>query len=270
MEGLELPRESLVKVENAIVDGIVRVVEASNSSGAVVALSGGIDSSLVATLAARAVDVFALLLPDRATTLTEDMRHAEALADDLGIDYEVIEIGDVVQAVYNRRPKVGPDECRLAYANVKPRVRMLLNYFAANLDGRIVLGTGNKTELLLGYFTKYGDGGVDTLPIGDLYKTRVRQMARHVGVPKHIIEKAPSAGLWAGQTDEGEMGATYEEIDRVLYGVFDLGMSLDDVEKAAGVGDDKVRMIMERVRSSEHKRNMPPVVSLDEALAFPP
>ncbi|HUL62643.1 MAG TPA: NAD+ synthase, partial [Methanocella sp.] len=85
-----------------------------------------------------------------------------------------------------------------------------------------------------------------------------------------IIEKAPSAGLWAGQTDEGEMGATYEEIDRVLYGVFDLGMSLDDVEKAAGVGDDKVRMIMERVRSSEHKRNMPPVVSLDEALAFYP
>ncbi len=266
MEGLELPRESLVKMENAIVDGIVRVVEASNSSGAVVALSGGIDSALVATLAARAVDVFALLLPDHASTPPEDMRQAEALADDLGIGHQVIEIGDIVQAVYHKWPKVGPGERRLAYANVKPRVRMIMSYFAANLDGRVVLGTGNKTELLLGYFTKYGDGGVDVLPIGDLYKTRVRQMARHVGVPEPIIEKAPSAGLWAGQTDEGEIGATYEEIDKVLFGVFDLGMSLDDVERAAGVGDDKVRMIMERVRGSEHKRSMPPIVSLDEAL----
>jgi NAD+ synthase len=270
MKGLELPKESLVKVENAITDAIVRIVEMSNSSGAVIALSGGIDSAVVATLASRAVDVYALLLPDSASTLPEDMRHAEALADDLGIDYEVIEIGDIVQAVYNKRPMMGPDDCRLAYANVKPRVRMILNYFAANLDGRVVLGTGNKTELLMGYFTKYGDGGVDILPIGDLYKTRVRQLARHTGVPEHIIKKPPSAGLWAGQTDEAEMGATYKEIDSVLYGVFDRGMSLDDVEKAARVDDAKVRMIMDRARNSEHKRNMPGIVSLDEALALQP
>jgi len=266
MKGLELPKESLVKVENAITDAIMRVVEISNSSGAVIALSGGIDSALVATLASRAVDVYALLLPDRASTLPEDMKHAEVLADGLGIDYEVIEIEDIVQSVYNKRPMLGPDDCRLAYANAKPRVRMIMNYFAANLDGRIVLGTGNKTELLMGYFTKYGDGGVDILPIGDLYKTRVRQMARHVGVPENIIRKPPSAGLWAGQTDEAEMGATYGEIDAVLYGVFDLGMSLDEVEKAAGVSDATVRMIMERVRSTEHKRSMPAIVMLDQAL----
>jgi NAD+ synthase len=270
MKGLELPKDSLVKVENAITDAIVRVVEMSNSSGAVIALSGGIDSAVVATLAARAVDVYALLLPDSASTLPEDMKHAESLADDLGIDYEVIEIGDMVQMVYNKRPMLGPDDCRLAYANVKPRIRMIMNYFAANLDGRIVLGTGNKTELLMGYFTKYGDGGVDILPIGDLYKTRVRQLAKHIGVPEHIIAKPPSAGLWAGQTDEAEMGATYEEIDSVLYGVFDMGMSLEEVEKAAGVGDDKIKMIMDRVRNSEHKRNMPPIVGLDEAIAFQP
>jgi NAD+ synthase len=193
------------------------------------------------------------------------MQHAEALADDLGIDYEVIEIGNIVEAFYNKRPMLGPDECRLSYANVKPRVRMILNYFAANLDGRIVLGTGNKTELLLGYFTKYGDGGVDILPIGDLYKTRVRQLARHIGVPEPILKKPPSAGLWAGQTDEAEMGATYKEIDSVLYGVFDLGMSLEEVEKAAHVDDTVIRMIMGRVRNSEHKRNMPPIVGLDMA-----
>lgn len=266
MKGLELPKESLVKVENAIADAIVRIVETSNSGGAVVALSGGIDSAVVATLAARAVDVYALLLPDSASTLPEDMKHAESLADDLGIDYEIIEIGDIVQAIYNKRPMVGPDECRLAYANVKPRVRMIMSYFAANLDGRIVLGTSNKTELLMGYFTKYGDGGADILPIGDLYKTRVRQLARHLDVPEHIIKKPPSAGLWAGQTDEAEMGATYEEIDAVLYNVFDLGMGLDAVEKATGVSDATVRMVMSRVRLSEHKRNMPPIVSLDQVL----
>lgn len=266
MKGLELPKESLVKVENAITDAIVRVVELSNSSGAIVGLSGGIDSALVATLASRAVDVHALLLPDGTSTPQEDMEHAKALATDLGIDYEVIEIGDIVNSFYEKRPKVGPEECRLAYANVKPRVRMIMSYFAANLDGRVVLGTGNKTELMMGYFTKHGDGGVDMLPIGDLYKTRVRQLARHVGVPEVIIKKPPSAGLWAGQTDEAEMGATYEEVDAVLYNTFDLGMSLDGLEKATGVNDATVKMIMERVRNSEHKRSMPPVVSLDEVL----
>jgi NAD+ synthase len=118
----------------------------------------------------------------------------------------------------------------------------------------------------MGYFTKYGDGGVDILPIGDLYKTRVWQLARHIGVPEHIIKKTPSAGLWPGQTDEAELGATYREIDSVLYGVFDLGMGLDAVEKAARVSDATVRMIMQRVRNSEHKRSMPPVASLETAL----
>jgi len=263
MNGLELSKESLIRCENAIMDSIVKIVELSNSSGAVIALSGGIDSALVATLASRVVDVHALLLPDRSSTMPQDMVDAMAMAKDLGIDYETIEIGDLIEAVYQKRPKVGPQECRLAYANVKPRIRMIMNYFAANLDGRVVLGTGNKTELFMGYFTKYGDGGVDILPIADLYKTRVRQIARHVGVPEPIITKAPSAGLWAGQTDESEMGATYEEIDSVLYSVFDLGMSLDSVEKATGVSDSTIKMVIERVKISEHKRNMPPIVDLE-------
>ncbi|WP_231844841.1 NAD+ synthase [Methanocella arvoryzae] len=267
MKGLELPVESLVQCENLIMDSIVKIVELSNSSGATIALSGGIDSALVATLASRVVDVYGLLLPDSASTTPEDMRDAELLAKELGIDCEVIEIGDLVQAVYDRRPRIGPAECRLAYANVKPRMRMIVNYFAANLDGRVVLGTGNKTELLMGYFTKYGDGGVDILPIGDLYKTQVRQMAKHLEVPAAIIEKPPSAGLWAGQTDEAEMGATYEEIDSILYAVFDLGMSLEDVENATGASDATIKMVMERVKNSEHKRSMPPVVGLSEVFS---
>jgi NAD+ synthase len=267
MKGLELSREELVECENAIEESIVRIVELSNQNGAIVALSGGIDSSLVATLASRVVDVYGLILPDPASNDPQDAQDAVDLAKSLGISYEIIEIDRIVAAVYASRPKLGPKECTLAYANVKPRVRMILNYFASNLDGRIVLGTGNKTELLMGYFTKYGDGGVDMLPIGDLYKTRVRQMARHVGVPERIISKPPSAGLWKGQTDEKEMGITYETLDKVLYGSFDLGLSYGEIEKATGIDNGTFTRIMERVKNNEHKSATPPIVSIDAVLA---
>ncbi len=266
MKGLELSRDELVKCENAIEESIVRVVETSNMSGAVVALSGGIDSALVATLASRVVDVYGLLMPDPAANDPRDAEDAQALAKALGIDHEIIAIDGIIAAIHASRPKLGPEKCTLAYANVKPRVRMILNYMAANLDGRVVLGTGNKTELLMGYFTKYGDGGVDMLPIGDIYKTRVRQMARHVGVPENIINKPPSAGLWKGQTDEAEMGITYELLDRVLYGVFDLGLTYDEVEKETGIDDATFTGIMERVKANEHKRTMPAIVDLEAVL----
>ncbi len=266
MKGLLLSKDGLVKCENAIEESIVRVVEMSKLNGAVVALSGGIDSSLVATLASRVVDVYGLLLPDPATSDPRDVQDAQGLAKDLGIDCEIIEIGSIVEAVYAARPGLGPKKSRLAYANVKPRVRMIMNYFASNLDGRVVLGTGNKTELLMGYFTKYGDGGVDMLPIGDLYKTRVRQMAAHVGVPEDIIKKPPSAGLWKGQTDEAEMGIDYETLDKVLYGVFDLGLSYGEIHDETGIEEEAFTRIMERVRDNEHKRNMPPIVDIDVAL----
>lgn len=266
MKGLELSGEELVECENAIEEAIVKVVELSNLNGAIVALSGGIDSSLVATLASRVVDVYGLILPDPTSSNPRDAEDAIDLAKSLGMSYEIIEIDRIVEAVYAARPKLGPKKCKLAYANVKPRVRMIMNYFAANLDGRVVLGTGNKTELLMGYFTKYGDGGVDMLPIGDLYKTRVRQMARHVEVPEPIIKKPPSAGLWKGQTDEKEMGIDYATLDKVLYGVFDVGLSYGEIQKETGVDDAMFTRIMERVKNNEHKRNMPPIVDIEAIL----
>jgi NAD+ synthase len=262
MKGLELSKEDLTKCENAIMESIVRMVETSNSNGAVVALSGGVDSSLVATLASRVVDVYGLILPYTTSNNIEDAQHAQDLAKQLGIDYEVIEIDPVVDAIYQSRPKLGPKTCDLAYANVKARARMIMNYFAANLDGRVVLGTGNKTECLMGYFTKYGDGGVDALPIGDLYKTRVWQMARHTGVPDVIVNKPPSAGLWKGQTDEAEMGITYKLLDQILYGTFDLGLSLGELKEQVQVDDATFAKVMERIKNSEHKRNMPPIVDI--------
>ena len=262
MKGLLLSKDELVKCENAIEESIVRAVEASKVNGAIVALSGGIDSALVATLASRVVDVYGLLLPDTTSNDPRDVEDAQDLAKGLGIDHELIKIDDIVEAVYAARPQLGPKKCKLAYANVKPRVRMIMNYMAANLDGRIVLGTGNKTELLMGYFTKYGDGGVDILPIADLYKTRVRQMAKHVGVPDAIIKKPPSAGLWKGQTDEKEMGISYEDLDKLLYGVFDLGLSYAELKKETGIGKKAFTDIMERIKNNEHKRNMPPVTDI--------
>ena len=139
---------------------------------------------------------------------------------------------------------------------------MIMNYFAANLDGRIVLGTGNKTECLMGYFTKYGDGGVDILPIADLYKTRVWQMSRHVGVPDVIVNKAPSAGLWKGQTDEAEMGITYKDLDQILYGTFDLGLSLEELKAQVKADDATYEKVMARIKNMGHKLTMPPVVDL--------
>ena len=266
MKGLELSGNELVECENAIEESIVKVVELSNLNGAVIALSGGIDSALVATLASRVVDVYGLLLPDTTSNKPQDARDAMDLAKSLGISYETIGIDHIVEAVHASRPGVGPKKCTLAYANVKPRIRMILNYFAANLDGRIVLGTGNKTELLMGYFTKYGDGGVDMLPIGDLYKTRVRQMARHVGVPESIIKKPPSAGLWKGQTDEKEMGIDYETLDKVLYGAFDLGLSYGEIHKETGIDENAFTKIMERIKNNQHKSSTPPIVDIEAVL----
>ena len=266
MKGLELTKEELIKCENAIMESIVRMVELSNSSGAVIALSGGVDSALVATLASRVVDVYGLILPDPNSNNPEDAEHAKDLAKQLGVDYEVIEIGGIVEAIYKSRPKLGPKECNIAYANVKPRVRMIMNYFAANLDGRIVLGTGNKTECLMGYFTKYGDGGVDILPIADLYKTRVWQMARHVSVPDVIVNKTPSAGLWKGQTDEAEMGITYKDLDQILYGAFDLGLSLEELKSQVKADDTTYEKVMTRIKNMGHKLAMPPVVDLSAVI----
>jgi NAD+ synthase len=139
---------------------------------------------------------------------------------------------------------------------------MILNYVYANLEGKIVIGTGNKTELLLGYFTKYGDAGVDILPIGDLYKTQVRQVARYLKLPKEIIDKVPSAGLWPGQTDEAEIGAGYEEIDNILYLLIEKGYSQEETATKLNVELELVKDLYERMKRNEHKRKTPAVTKL--------
>ena len=186
--------------------------------GFVLGLSGGVDSAVVAGLAARAVgpeNVLGLVLPHRESDPT-DAAHARLVAERLGVATETVDVTPVVEAV---RAGCGHAFEGVALGNLKARARMLVLYAHANAAGRLVLGTGNKSELLQGYFTKYGDGAADVYPIGDVYKTNVWDLARHLGVPEPVVAKPPSAGLHPGQTDEAEMGVRYKDLDEVLAGL---------------------------------------------------
>jgi NAD+ synthase len=233
---------------------------AEGMNGVAVGLSGGIDSAVTARLAVDALGadrVLGVLEPDAAypaALRTETEEYARAL----GLEYRTIPIAPVEAAVRAALPELTDP---VGIGNVKARIRMILLYATARARGRLVVGTGNKSELLLGYFTKYGDGGVDLLPLGDLYKTEVRALAAELGVPAAIRERPPTAGLWDGQTDEGELGVRYEELDRILVG-FERLMSEDEVAAATGSSLETVHGIARRIRATRHKRRLPPIPKL--------
>jgi len=225
-----------------------RLAEA-HAEGFVCGLSGGVDSATAAALAVRAVGperVLAALMPCH--SIPEDARLGQLVADTLGIFTVTVDLSAAYDALTAALP---PSDNRLAAANVKPRLRMITLYYLAQSNNYLVLGSGNKTELAVGYFTKYGDGGVDLLPLGDLDKTQVWELAREIGVPRQVVERAPSAGLWPGQTDEGEMGITYRELDRVLAAI-----AVGDTSAIEPAALEKVQGMMAR---SAHKLVMPPL-----------
>ncbi|MGI0055171.1 MAG: NAD+ synthase [Thermoplasmata archaeon] len=230
------------------------------NEGVVLGLSGGIDSALVARIARDAVGapkVLAVLMPDEG--LDPDLvRETERFAASLGIASRTVPIAPIEGAFRASLPEVAD---RVTVGNTKSRIRMSILYALARERRRVVVGTGNKSELLLGYFTKFGDGAVDLLPIGDLYKTQVREIAERLGLPAQIRDRAPSAGFWEGQTDEEELGVPYAEIDRVLYG-HELGLSEEEIARRAGVGPEIVRGLIARVLQYRHKRRSPPVAKV--------
>jgi NAD+ synthase len=231
-------------------------LEDSGRKGFLVAMSGGLDSTVTAKLcvdAAGATKAKGLMLHDGLTS-EADRRDAAAWAETLGIPFAEVDIEPLVRAFADRLP-IAPEQ-RRDLGNVKARVRMIVVYHYANVEDRLVIGTGNKSELLTGYFTKFGDGGADFLPLGDLYKTQVRAMARHLGVPKAIVDKVPSAGLWKGQTDEEELGIGYEDLDAILLGI-ELQLPADAIADKTGLPLEKVRHVEGLVRGSIHKRKMP-------------
>ncbi len=226
-------------------------VAESNCRGVVVGLSGGLDSSVVLALAKHAVgsDALGVIMP--CESCEEDEEHAKKAARACGAETVRLPLDDAYRSLLDALP---PRNTMLARANVKARLRMTVLYYMANCRGYLVAGTGNRSELAVGYFTKYGDGGADILPIGGLLKTQVRQLARKLGVPDEIIEKPPSAGLWEGQTDEEEMGVDYRTLDTII-GAFDSGCRPDAPEDVV----ERVRSLME---SAAHKLEMPRTFTL--------
>jgi NAD+ synthase len=248
----------MTTLANAIEQWLRSKVEESGAHGIAVGLSGGIDSAVVVTLAVRALGpdrVTGIIMP--AQSLQADIDDARLVTDGLGLDALLIDLSGPFETLVATLPP-GSD---LAAANIKPRLRMITLYHVANTNNLLVSGTGNRSELMAGYFTKYGDGGVDLLPLGSLYKYQVRDLARAIGVPEQIIERPPSAGLWAGQTDEDEMGITYEELDGILE-----AMEMDgDLSRFK---PDRVEKVRAMIRRSTHKRAMPPVFELSKPLSM--
>lgn len=251
-EGLRL--DDYEKPRRVIVNFIRDYVSRAGFDGAVLGLSGGIDSSLVAALVCEAIEsekVLGIMMPVDAEKDAVNVTDAKDLAETLGMKHELFELKQAVSAY----DSLSLD--RIALGNLTARLRMVTWYARANQENRIVLGTGNKSELMVGYFTKYGDGGSDMLPIGELYKSNVWDLSNHIGLPERLVYKAPSAGLWPGQTDEGELGVTYRELDSILYLHLEKGLNEKDII-GWGIEEEKVEKVMRLMRQSEHKRKLLP------------
>ena len=238
-------------MKTRIVNWIRQQVKDSGAKGIVLGLSGGIDSCVVAALAREAVGkgkVLGLFMPCHSQL--QDLADARIIARQLGIKTKLV---DLTRA-YDTLLKILPSAGTMPKANLRPRLRMLTLYYFANKFNYMVSGTGNKSELMAGYFTKYGDGGVDILPIASLLKRDVRKLAKELDIPQHIILKPPTAGLWPGQTDEGEMGITYPVLDDILQRFAD--------KKKQAAPRNLVNKVKKMIDRSEHKRQGPKICHL--------
>lgn len=229
-------------------------------------LSGGIDSAVVCGLCARAVGparVLPIIMPS--SSLAQDAVEAQKVAGAFGVKAVTIDLTGVAEAVFSAMPgetelyeqvleadvpEGSEARLQLARANVRPRSRMITNYYLANLSRGIVVGTGNKTEYLIGYFTKWGDGGIDIAPLIDLYKYEVRAVARAIGVPDSVINRPPSAGLWEGQTDESEIGISYADLDKTLLAI--------EHGDTTHIDPALLAKVQRKISTSEHKRTAVP------------
>lgn len=235
------------ELKKKIVIWIREETKKARKKGLILGLSGGIDSAVTAILAKKAVgeNLVSLILPCESSR--EDLEDAKLIAKRFKLKTKTIDLSET----YKGLVKILPRANKISYANLKPRLRMLTLYYFANKLNYLVCGTGNKSELLCGYFTKFGDGAVDLLPLGDLLKSEVRDLAEDLGVPERIVKKTPSAGLWPGQTDEGEMGITYKELDDIL--------ARTENKKRQILPGGKVERVKELVARSQHKRQGPRV-----------
>jgi NAD+ synthase len=262
----ELPMELAIDTDVArrVIAGFIRgQLRQAGFERAVLGLSGGIDSGLVAFLTADAIGpdrLLCVLMPYR-TSSPESRADAEEVVRRLGCRSEVVDISAMVDGFFGESGAGGSDASQVRRGNFMARMRMAVLYDRSVTFGGLVVGTGNKTESLIGYTTIYGDSACAFNPIGDLYKSQVRQMAAALGVPESIIRKAPSADLWPGQTDESESGFTYHELDRLLYWRIDRRRSIPEMADL-GVEPELVERVDRMVAGAEFKRQVPPIAKL--------
>ncbi len=241
-----------------IVSFLRNFAESSGLDRFIVGLSGGVDSSTTLGLLVRAFgknNVLALIMPHLGITLKRDLEDAYKVAESFGVEYATLELADICSLIKQRlSPFIELD--KKAYGNIIARMRMIMLYAYANSIGGVVVGTSDKSERLIGYFTKWGDAAADIFPIADLYKTQVRAIAKHLGVPEDIVHKPSSPGLWRGHLAEEELGLTYEEIDPILFATQELGIPPVELSNIEGFDPKSIDAVVKMIRSTEHKRTI--------------
>lgn len=251
----EITKQDYSQVQRNIESFLREQLVKTNSKGFVFGLSGGIDSAIIAHICANAFKEksLALVMPDSKISPKEETEDALYLVDTLHLDYKLIDINLIHSQFANM---LEPND--IALGNLRARIRSNLLYYYANLNNYLVVGSSDKSEYLIGYFTKFGDGSADILPIVSLYKTQVRELAKLLKIKESIISKKSSPHLWKGHIAEEEIGISYEEIDSILYCMVDKSMSEADIAKTTDIPSDKIQRIHQLYKNSEHKRIMPP------------
>lgn len=251
-------RLDLPLVETRIKRFIKDYMKKCGAEGVVLGLSGGLDSCITAALASLSLGghkVLGIAMPEEETYNATDIQHTKLLAKKFGFDLQIVDISSTLKAFFQFLPIYDATD-KNSKGNVKARIRMIYLYYYANKLNRLVCGTSDKSEIMMGYFTKWGDGAADISPIMDLYKTQVRQLAIHIGVPAEIVEKPPSPGLWPNQLAEKELGIKYENLDLILFGLEHF-MKPKEIAEQLNLPVKLVETIKRRWLATEHKRRLP-------------
>jgi len=241
-------------IADRIQEGLKQKISDSNSKGVIFGLSGGIDSAVIAYLCHNAIKekTLALIMPDSKISPESETNDAIKIVDELGLDYKLLDINSI-----HKEFKMLLEPNDRALGNLRARIRMNILYYYANLKNLVALGSSDKSEFNIGYFTKFGDGAADILPIVSLYKTQVREMARHLGIDENIITKKSSPHLWLNHEAEYEIGLEYEQIDTILYCILDKKLSSEETAKESQIDIEIIKKISEMYKKSDHKRVNP-------------